>query len=175
MARHVRLAAEEHGGDQIEQLPAVDRAAAELEVHRHVVGDGGARGERGDGGRRRVDGSQKLVDPAPVPQGLDATCRGAGADRDQKPALAADLADPLHVVGRGDRALHESHVVGPRHHLRPGLEEVVDLHAAGELEQPLLGVEQLQLAAVARGELEHGESGLGGHSCGTRIRSAIRS
>ena len=52
---------------------------------------------------------------------------------------------------------------------------MVDLDAAGQLQEPILHVEQLQLAAVARRELEHGESGLGSHSCGTFIRPAIRS
>jgi hypothetical protein len=52
---------------------------------------------------------------------------------------------------------------------------MVDLDAGGEFQEPILRVEQLQLAAVARRELEHGELGLECHSCGTFIRPAIRS
>ena len=62
-------------------------------------------------------------------------------------------------VGGGDRALDQRHVVGavdrgPRH-----LGEVGDAHGPGQGQQLVLAVEQAQLAAVARGELPHGQGG----------------
>ena len=94
-------------------------------------------------------------------QRLDSSGRGAGADGDQGLALLADLADPLGVVGGGDRALDQADVVGPGDLLRPGLQEVGDLDGVGHGQQLVLRVQQGELAAVARGKLEDGQFGLG--------------
>ena len=68
--------------------PLVDRAAAQLEVDRHVGGDRRRGGQRVDVLRAGVDGATELVDVAEVAQRLDAAGGRAGADGDQEPATA---------------------------------------------------------------------------------------
>ncbi len=74
--------------------------------------------------------------------------------------------DSLGVMGRGDRALDDRDVVGPLDRCARRLEEVRDLNRFRDGEQLVLAVEQAELAAVAGGELPHGErrSGRGAHS-----------
>ena len=71
----------------------------------------------------------------------------------------------------GDRALDEREVVRALRRGAGRLEEVGDLDLAGQREQLVLAVEQRELAAVARGELPHGERRLrgGAHSSCTAI------
>ena len=144
----------EVGADHLEQLAPVDRAAVELEVDVHVVGDRRRGRERRDvlrARRRRAamksSTSAKLRSawmPPAVAQAPIVTRR-----RDS----VAHAPDALGVLGGGDRALHEREVVGPVVHPAARLEEVGDLHRAGEREQLVLEVEQAELAAVAGGEL----------------------
>ncbi len=167
---HDRLAPDEEGADHLEQLAAVDRAAAQLEVDLDVVGDGRRGVEGGEERRRGVDDAQELFDVAEVAQRLDAAGGGAGADGDQEAGLAPHLLDALDVLGGGDRALDQGHVVGAGHRGAGRLEEVGDLQLLGHGEQLVLAVQQRELAAVAAGELPHGERRLGGaHRCLTRI------
>ena len=173
--RHPWSTADEHGGDELDELRRVDGAAAKLEVDVHVVGDRRARGERVDEPGRCVDRRQKVVDAAPVAQGLDAAGRRAGAEGDEDAALGTDLVDTLDILGGGDRALDEAEVVRPGHRAGAGLEEVVDLHVLGQFEEPVRGVEQLQLAAVARGELEDRDPRFPAGDVGRRVRGRHRS
>ena len=53
------LAAVQEGAHHLEELALVDRAAAQLEVDRHVVGDGGRGRERVDVLGRGVDDAQR--------------------------------------------------------------------------------------------------------------------
>ena len=94
-----------------------------------------------------------------VAQGLDPAGGGTGPDGDEPPRAPADLEDSGGVGLGGDRALHQRDVVGtldlgPRH-----LGEVGDPDGTGEGQQLVFAVEQAELAAVARGELPHGERG----------------
>ena len=79
----------EEGADHLEQLALVDRAAAQLEVDRHVRGDRRRGRERRDVLGPRVDDRDELVDVGEVAQRLDAARGRAGADRDQRARLRA--------------------------------------------------------------------------------------
>ena len=160
-------------------MSRVDRAAPQLEIDRHVVGDRGACGQRADIARGSVDRRHKLLDVAPVAQCLNAPGGGTGTERDEIPAVAANFPDALGILGRGDRTLNQRDVIGPLDHLRPRLEEVVNVDSPGDLQKLSLRIEQLQLAAVAGGEFVDGKAKLGWHgnsstySCGTARNRAI--
>ena len=175
----MRLSPQQKSCEQLHELSRVDRAAPQLKIDRHVVGDGSAGGERADIARGSVDRRHKLLDVAPVAQRLNAPGGGTGPERDEIPAVAANLLDALGILGRGDRALNQRDVIGPLHHLRPRLKEVVDVDPPGNLQELALRIEQLQLAAVAGGEFVDGEAKLGWHensstySCGMARNRAI--
>jgi hypothetical protein len=104
VVRHLGLAAGQGRAQHLEQLPLVDRAAAELEVDEDVLRDrrGGREGveELGvgvDRGRERGDVGD-AARSSEVAQRLDAAGGRAGADRDELARLRADLADALRVV-----------------------------------------------------------------------------
>ena len=173
VARDPRLAALELGGEHLEQLVLVDRAAAQLEVDLHVRGDRGRARQGRDVLRVGVDDRAELGDVGEVAQRLDAAGGGAGADRDHPARHLADLLDPLELVGGGDRALDQRHVVRALHHRPGGLGEVGDLDRAGEWDQLVLAVEQGQLAAVARRELPDRELRAAPGRCGRGHSSAL--
>ena len=160
--------------DRAEELAAVDRAARQLEVDRHVVRDRVGVLKRAHVLGRRVHGAHELVVLARrVAERLHAAARRAGADRDHDVGLAPDLPDLILLLRRRDRPLDERDVVGTGFDVARRLGEVHDLDRAGELEQRPLGVEELELAPVAGGHLEHRDTGLGvrAHRSGTSMRS----
>ena len=92
--------------------------------------------------------------------------RGAGSQADQEPAALADVADLVFLLGGGDRPFHQGEVKlafeGPARRL----EEVGDLDPIGDSEQFVLAIQQRELAAIARGELEDAQSRFrGAHGC----------
>ena len=104
----------QEGAEHLEQLALVDRAAAQLEVDRARARRSASRSRAwrcSRGARRRRDmnssTSAKLrsawIPPAVAQAPIVTSRRG----------VRADLADPLGVVRRGDRALDEREVVGP--------------------------------------------------------------
>jgi hypothetical protein len=86
---------------------------------------------------------------AEVAQRLDPAGGRARADRDQRLGLRTDLADPLGVVRRRDRALDQRQVERPGCGVRRRLGEVRDVDRAGDRQQLVLAVEQAELAAIA--------------------------
>ena len=144
--------------EHLEELVLRDRAAAQLEVDSHVLRDRRRGLERADVLGRRVDRGGELAHVLEVAQRLDAAGRRARPDRHEEARLLAHLLDALGVVRRGDRALDEGEVVGALLHLARGLEEVRDLDLADDGEELVLAVEERELAAVAGGELEDGET-----------------
>ena len=112
--RQARRPAVEQREHRLDELRLRDRAAAQLEVDLHVVGDRRRGLERGDELGARVDERDPLLHVGEVAQRLDPARRRAGADRDQQPRLLADLVDPLGVVRGRDRALDERDVVRAR-------------------------------------------------------------
>jgi len=106
-----RLAARQQRGDQLEQLAFVDRAAAQLEVDRDVVGHRRGGGQRRDVLGPRVHHRGELGHVGEVAQRLDPACGGARADHDQELRRRPDLGDPPGVPLGGHRALHQRHVV----------------------------------------------------------------
>ena len=77
--------------------------------------------------------------------------------------LPPQLHDPLEVRRLGDRALHEQDVVGAGRAGRGRLREVDDLEVLDDREELVLEVQERQLAAVARGELDHADAGASAH------------
>jgi hypothetical protein len=69
---HLRLAAGQGGADHLEQLPLVDRAAAQLEVDEDVLGDRASRSAAGRGSRggRRPRGEGEASGPPSGPAKL---------------------------------------------------------------------------------------------------------
>lgn len=168
------LAAAEERGDHFQELAAVYRAAAQLEVDIDVVGDRGGGGECVDVVGAGVDGASVLVDIGEVVQRLDAAGGRAGPDRHQAAGGVADRTDPFGIAGCGDRAFDEREIVGPRAHGAGGFQEVRDLHLPGEGQEFVLAVEEGQLAAVAGGELEHREGGDPGHLTTPLCRAGVQ-
>ena len=111
VGRRHRPAAGEEGGDDLEQLALVDRAAAQLEIHRHMIGDRRRRRQRLDVVGPRIDDRGIFLHIGEVAQRLDAARRRAGADRDQRAGARADVLDAFRVVGRGDGAFDQREVV----------------------------------------------------------------
>ncbi len=91
-------------------------------------------------------------------QRLDAPGRGTGSDRDDHVGDLAHVLDPFRVARGRDRSLDDRHVVGPLADVAGHLQEVGDLDLAGQGEQFVLRRQQRQLAAVAGGELPHGDA-----------------
>jgi hypothetical protein len=106
---------------------------------------------------RGIDRADKFVDVTGIPQGLDAARGCARADGHQLAALPPDLLDALGIVVRRDRPLHQTYVVRTLHRRPRSFGKVGDLHRARHGQQFVFGIEQTQLAAVARSELEHGD------------------
>ena len=77
----------ERRGDQFDELILVDRAAAQLEIDRHVLGDRGGELERADELRRGVHHADEFVDVLPVAQRLNAAGGGARSNGDERLAL----------------------------------------------------------------------------------------
>ena len=77
----LRPAAGGERGQELDQLLGVDRAAAQLGVHRHEVGDGPRRRERIDVRRDRVDGGPEGLVLGGGAERLDAAGGRARADR----------------------------------------------------------------------------------------------
>ncbi len=176
--RQPRRAAVQERQHRLDELLLRDRAAAQLEVDLDVIGDRSRRLERADELGARVDERDPLLHVGEVPQRLDPAGRGAGADRDEQARLLANLVDPLDVVRRRHRSLDERDVVRAGELGARRLGEVGDLERAGDREQLVLAVEQGELAAVAGGELPHGElrfRGDGAHSSRTSISRSISS
>ena len=63
------------------------------------------------------------------------------------------LLDAVLFFGRGDAPFHQADVVGRRQFAAAGFEEIGDLDGPHQIQQLVLQVQQLQLAAVATGEL----------------------
>ena len=76
-----------------------------------MLGNGGRRGEGLDVIGPGIDRADEFVDVGPISQGLDTAGGGAGADRDEKPALPANLANSPCIGSRGDRAFDQCDVV----------------------------------------------------------------
>ena len=96
------------------QLAGIDRAAAQLGVDRHVLGDRRGAGQRVDELGVGVDAGAERVVVAPVAERLDPAGGGARADGDELAGLLPQLDDPLEVRRLRDRALDEEDVVRPR-------------------------------------------------------------
>ncbi len=89
--RQVRRRAEQQPRQHAQHLLAVHRAAVDLVVDLHVVGDRRRGRERLDPLRVRIDVPLPALDVGAVAQRLDAAAGRAGADRDQQLRLLADL------------------------------------------------------------------------------------
>src|SRR5208337_2771607 len=133
----------------------VDGTTPHFEVHANVLRDRGRGGERRDELGARIDDAPVLLDISPVAQRLNSTRGSASTDRDKKAAFLAHLDDAARIVGSGDAALDESDIVRPFEGAAPRLGKIDEVHLSRELEQFVLGVEELQLASIARGELEY--------------------
>ena len=155
--RRHRPASGEKGGDDLEKLTLVDRAAAQLEIDRHVIGDRGRGRERVDIVGPRIDDGRVFLHIREVAQRLDAAGGRAGADGDERARALAHFADALGIVRRGDRAFDQREIVAPFDGAAGRLGKIGDLDRAGDGEQFVLAVEQAELAAVARGEFPDGE------------------
>ena len=142
-----------------EQLPAIDRAAGQLEIDLHVLRDRRGVRERVDEPGAGVDGPDVFVDVAAVAERLHPARRRACSDRHQEARALADRSQLFQLFRGGNRTLDEGDVVRAVVHRRGRLGEVRDRDRAGQFEQRVLGVEQLELAAVARRHLEHGHAG----------------
>ena len=90
----------------------------------------------------------------PVADRLDASRGRARTDRDEACVVRAQADDLLGLLRRADRALDEQHVERAGRAARRRLGELDDVEALGDREQLVLEVEEGQLAAVARGELD---------------------
>jgi hypothetical protein len=141
-------------GEELNELAGIDRAAAQLRVHGHVLRDGRGAGQRCDPLGVRVDAQPERVVVAPVAERLDPARRRAGTDGDEEACPAAELDDPLQVGRLRDGAFHEQDVIGSRRASGRGLRKVHDVEMLDDGEQLVLEVEERELAAVARGELD---------------------
>ncbi|CAL9650187.1 hypothetical protein SUDANB96_06632 [Streptomyces sp. enrichment culture] len=103
VARHIGLAPGEERGDDLEPLPPVDRAAAQLEVDVHMGGDGRGAGECGDVLGVGVDRAPVPADVREVAQGLDATGGRTGGRHlaDRGPAGAGGASPHIEPVAVG--------------------------------------------------------------------------
>ena len=176
--RDARHGAAQQRPDRAEELATIDRAPRQLEVDRHVVRDRMGVLERAHVLGRRVHGAHELVVLARrVAERLHPAARRAGADRDHDVGLAPDLPDLVLLLRRRDRSLDERDVVRTGFEAARRLGEIDDLDRAGELEQRPLGIEELELAPVARGHLEHRDARLDvrAHRSGTSMRSRTSS
>src|SRR5262249_21192634 len=91
----------------------------------------------------------------PVPQGLNAAGGCTGANSDQESAPPTHIPDLLKLLWRTDRTFHERQGKFSLQRFSRCLQEIGDLHGAGHVQQLILAIEETELAAVARGELEH--------------------
>ena len=96
----------------------------------------------------------------------------AAAKRDAQQCDQLGQARPQQI-GDAGRAEHRGPVCAVEAVGR--LAEVHDVHRPGEIQQSLLGIQELELATVAGGKLEHGYAGLRAHSSCTSSRSPISS
>ncbi len=148
----------------LEQLALVDRAAAQLEVDRHVRGDRGRGRQRRDvvgAARRRCDVNSVDVARSCAAPG----CRPAVAQAPIVTSTRGTACGPRGCArascGGGDGALDERQVVGacePPRWSPPGSRRSPALSGQGQ--QLVLAVEQAELAAVAGRELPDRELGL---------------
>jgi len=162
LVREVRRAALEERAQGLEELDLADRASPELEVDGDVVGDPRGRREARDVFGPRVDDAAVLLHVGEVLQRLDPSRRRARANRHESLRLRPDLLDPLRVVRRRHRPLDQGEVVGALEDRARSLSEVADVDRARDREELVLAVEDRELAAVARGELEDAQTGLAG-------------
>ena len=77
------MAVLDEGGENLQELAGVDRAAVQLEVDAHVLGDRCGTLESLHVLRVGVDDGPVLRDVGEVTQSLDAAAGGASTDRDQ--------------------------------------------------------------------------------------------
>ena len=157
----LRPATDDERGQQLEQLAGIDRAAAQLGVDDDVVGDGRRHRERRDELRLRVDGGGPRPVLGPVADGLDAAGRRAGTDGHQGGRLAAQAEQLLELLLGADRALDEQDVERAGRAARGRLGKLDDVEPLGDREELVLEVEDGQLAAVARGELDDADARAG--------------
>ena len=83
----------------------------------------------------------------------------AGSQADQHPAPLADVTDRVFLLGGGDRPFHQGEVKLAFERPSRRLAEEGNLHPVGDSEQFVLAVQQRELAAIARGELEDAQPG----------------
>lgn len=159
LVAQLRPATRDERGHELDELPGVDRAAAQLGVDLDVFADRRRRRQRGDELGLGVDGRAEGLVVAPVAQRLDPAGGGAGADGDQEPRLLAQFPDPGQVLRRADRPLDEQDVERPDGAGGRGLGELDDVELLADGEQLVFEIEQLQLAAVTRCELHDPDTG----------------
>ena len=140
LAGQLRAPAHGRGGQQLHELAGVDGAASQLGVHRDVVGHGRGGGQRVHVLRAGIHGAddagQAPVMAGPGPQRLDATTRGAGADRHQQGRAVAQVTDVAQLLVRAHGAFHEEDVEGAlRGAPRGGLAELHDAEAQADVQQ----------------------------------------
>ena len=116
----------------------------------NMVGDGGRGRQRVDIVRMGVDRAGECLDIGEVAQRLDAARGGAGADRDQGLRLGPDLADPLGIMRGGDRPLDQRDVIGPVGHRAGRFEKLRDVERAGDCQQLVLAIEDLEAGSRRR-------------------------
>ena len=155
--RRVWLSSVEKGADDLDELLLIDRAAAQLEIDANVIGDRRGSAQRLDVVGPRIDDRGELAHVLEIAQCLDAARGRARADGDEMLRGATDLMNALGIVRRRDRAFDERQVVWPAHHGARRLDEVRDFDLARDGQQLVFAIEQRELAAVARGELPHGQ------------------
>ena len=141
-----------------EHLAAVDRAAPEFEIDLDVGGNRLGVFERADDvGARVYRVFPVFMAVVEIAQRLQAAGGGTRAEGNDEGAVVADPLNAFDVVGGGDAALDEGDIDLGILSGDPGLEKVPEIHEAGERQQLLADIEERKLAAVAGGELVHGD------------------
>ena len=132
LARQLRPAADAQRGQQLEELPGIDRAAAQLGIDLHVLGDRCAGRQRAR--RNPASGRRRRARLVHRPSCAGPGCRPRWRRRRWSPAVC--VRDRSCTISsacsrRADRALDEQNVVGPVGAARGRLGELDELEALG--------------------------------------------
>src|SRR5581483_5593509 len=149
----IRFAPIQVCAENLDKLVLIDRAAAQLEIHEDVVGNGRRFVQRFDVTRCGVHNRNEFFDVLEVAEGLNASGGGARANRHQKLRGTPYLVYSFGVMGCGDGAFNQRYIIWPFDHRPRRFREVRDLDSVRNCQEFVLAVEQAELAAVARGEL----------------------
>ena len=156
------LLAHDQGGEDLQELDLGHGAAAHVVVHLDHV----RQGQRGQGREQvlvvAVDFLAHILDGPGVFHAVDAALHRAGTQRHQDLGLAPDLVDPGDAVGRRERSFDKGDVVFFDLSVH-GLAPLDDVDVGQDVQQLVLEVQLVQLAAFATGEIENRHARFGGH------------